>query len=128
MGKVASPALIPGTPSYARETQFPLPLARYRSPAFATFARAAIDAATDPGDLVLELGTSDATYAREIVALGRRALALNVNPVPLLWTHVALNPTPFADVQTALTRLGDLPKGARPFIAHIRDLYRSIVE
>ena len=120
MGKAASPALIPGTPS-----QPTTPLARYRSPAFATFARTAIDAATEPGDLILELGTSDATYVREITALGRRALALNVNPIPLLWTHVALNPAPFDDVQTALTRLGDLPKGTRPFISHVRDLYRS---
>ena len=125
MGKAASPALIPGTPSHSRETQLLLPLARYRSPVFATFARAAIDAATAPSDLVLELGASDATCIREIVALGRRALALNVNPIPLLWTHVALNPAPFNDVQTALTRLGDLPKGTGPFIAHVRDLYHS---
>lgn len=120
MGKAAFPTLIPGTPLPPA-----IPLARYRAPAFATFARAAIDAATSHGDLVLELGTGDAAYVRDITALGRRALALNVNPIPLLWTHVALNPAPFDDVQTALTRLGDLPKGARPFIAHIHDLYRS---
>ncbi len=91
----------------------------------ATCAQTAIEAATAPGDLIIELGVSDATYIREVVAIGRRVLALNINPIPLLWVQVALNLPPFTKVQAALTRLGDLPKGDRPLIAHLHDIYRS---
>ncbi|HQE93151.1 MAG TPA: hypothetical protein PLH19_10180 [Anaerolineae bacterium] len=120
MEKAPFPALIPGTPLEPTAS-----LARYRAPTLATFARAAIGAATAPGNLVVELGAGDATYIREALELGRRVLALNVNPIPLLWTQVALNPMPLAEVQAALTRLGDLPKGDQPLIAHIHDVYRS---
>ncbi len=120
MEKAPFPTLIPGIPVAP-----PAPLARYRTPTLATFARAAIEAATAPGDLIVELGISDAAYIREVLSTGRRALALNINPIPLLWVQVALNPIPFDDVQAALTRLGDLPKGERPLIAHIHDIYRS---
>ena len=120
MGKAQVPPLIPGLPVAPTA-----PLARYRSPSLRQCVRTALEATTEPGDLVLELGVSDAVYTREILDIGRRALALNVNPIPLLWTQVALNPPALIDVQAALTRMGDSPKGSRPLIAHVRDLYRS---
>jgi hypothetical protein len=120
MEKAPFPTLIPGIPVAPGAS-----LARYRAPTLATFVRAAVETATAPGDLIVELGISDTTYIRESLDMGRRVLALNANPIPLLWTQVALNPTPFAEVQAALTRLGDLPKGNQPLIAHIHDIYRS---
>ena len=120
MGKTQVPPLVPGIPVAPTA-----PLARYRSVTLRQCVRTALEATTEPGDLILELGASEAIYTREILNIGRRALALNVNPIPLLWTQVALNPPSFAEVQAAFTRMGDVPKSNRPFIAHVRDLYRS---
>ncbi len=120
MEEAAFPILIPGTPIAPDRV-----LARYRSPTSATFIQAALEATTAPGDLIMELGIGAATYVREILEMKRRALALNINPIPLLWTHIALESLPFAEVQAALTRLGDLPKGKQPLIAYIREIYRS---
>ncbi|MGC9393684.1 MAG: hypothetical protein ACP5J4_02380 [Anaerolineae bacterium] len=114
------PVLVPGLPVTPSS-----PLARYRAATPAGFSRAALADFTAPGDLVLELGIHEGTYIREALDLGRRVLGLNVNPLPLLWIDDALQPASLAEVQTAFTRLGDLPKGAQPFSAHARDLYRS---
>jgi len=114
------PVLVPGLPVAPSS-----PLARYRAPTPAGFARAALADVTVPGDLVLELGIHEGTYIREALDLGRRVLGLNVNPLPLLWIDDALQPASLPEVQTAFTRLGDLPKGTQPFIAHVRDLYLS---
>jgi len=118
--KAPFPVLIPGVPVAPAGV-----LARYRSPTLSGFVRAALEASTVPGDLIVELGTGDATYLRESLEMGRRVLALNVNPLPLLWTHAALVPISGDELQAALTRLGDLPKGNRPLIAHIHEAYRS---
>lgn len=120
MEKAAFPTLIPGIPIAPGA-----PLARYRTPTLAAFARAAVEAATAPGDLILELGINDATYIYETLQIEQRVLALNINPIPLLWVQSALDPPPLTEVQAALTRLGDLPKGDRPLITHLHDLYRS---
>ncbi len=120
MEKAPCPALIPGTPVAPEGA-----LARYRHPTLSGCVRGALEAGTAPGDLVVELGASDATYIRECLEMGRHVLALNVNPLPLLWTHTALIPIPKDELQAALTRLGDLPKGDRPLIAHIHAAYRS---
>ena len=120
MDEIPFPALIPGIPLTP-----PHPLARYRAPTPAGFARAALADVTAPGDLVVELGIHEATYSGEALSLERRVLGLNVNPLPLLWIRDALQPAPFSAVRAAFTRLGDLPKGTQPFSTHIRDLYLS---
>lgn len=120
MDETPFPALIPGTPVTP-----PAPLARYRAPALAEFARAALADVTAPGDLVVELGVNEATSIREALDMERRVLGFNVNPIPLLWVRSALHPAPLHEVQAAFTRLGDLPKGAQPFAVHARDLYLS---
>lgn len=101
------------------------PLARYRSPQVAETLRAVLVSATQPGDAVLELGAQDSTYLRETVELGRRMLALNVNPLTLLWIEQELRPAPVQDLQVAVTRLADQPKDGQPFSAYVQSLYRS---
>ena len=120
MDETLFPVLVPGTPVMPSK-----PLARYRTAKPAGFARAALAGVTAPGDLVVELGIGEATYIREALEMERRALGLNVNPLPLLWIQDALQPAPLPEVQAAFTRLGDLPKGAQPFVTHARTLYLS---
>lgn len=120
MDETPLPVLVPGTP-----VKPPHPLARYRAPTPVGFARAALADVTMPGDLVVELGIGEATYIREALEMERRVLGLNVNPLPLLWIQDALQPASLPEVQAAFTRLGDLPKGAQPFVAHARALYLS---
>lgn len=120
MDETPFPVLVPGMPVTP-----PHPLARYRAPTPAGFARAALADVTRPGDLVVELAASEATYIRETLDMGRRVLGLNVNPLPLLWIHDTLQPASLREVQAAFTRLGDQPKGAQPFVAHARALYLS---
>ena len=120
MDETPFPVLVPGLPETPSH-----PLARYRAPTPAGFARAALADVTAPGDLVLELGINEATYIREALDMERRVLGLNVNPLPLLWVQNALQPASLPEVQAAFTRLGDLPKGAQPFVTHVHDLYLS---
>ncbi len=120
MDETPFPVLIPGMPVTP-----PHPLERYRAPTPAGFARAALEDVTAPGDLVVELGINEPTYIREALAIERRVLGLNVNPLPLLWIQDALHPALLPEVQAAFTRLGDLPKGTQPFFAHARALYLS---
>ena len=120
MDETPFPALVPGRPVTPC-----FPLARYRTPTPTGFARAALVDVTVPGDLVLELGLNEATYICEALDMKRRVLGLNVNPLPLLWVHHALRPASLPEVEAAFTRLGDLSKGAQPFVAHVHELYRS---
>lgn len=120
MDETPFPVLVPGVPIMP-----PHPLARYRAPTPEGFARAALEDVTAPGDLIVELGIHEPTYIREALTIERRVLGLNVNPLPLLWIQNALQPAWLPDVQAAFTRLGDLPKGTQPFVAHVRSLYLS---
>ena len=112
--------LIPGTPVTSA-----FPLSRYRSHHLSGVVRAVAESSTEPGDLVLALGVVSGSPIVEAVTAGRRVIALNRNPIHLLWAQLDLNPVPLDRVQTALTQLGDLPKGGHPLITHINDLYAT---
>jgi len=102
-----------------------LPLARYRNSQISGCLGPLLAAATQPGDLIIEVACLGPTYIREALQEGRRVIALNVNPLPLLSAALALDPPTPAELRTALTHLGDLPKSGRPLYLHIRELYRS---
>lgn len=121
MANARGPVLIPGTP-----TAPTFPLARYRSPGLSGVVKEFVRSATQPGDLILEVGTAGASSLTEVVDAERRIIALNRNPVELLVPRVELDPAPPAEVESALSQLGDLRKGERPLIAHIRAQYETL--
>ncbi len=112
--------LIPGTPITPT-----FPLARYRSHHLSGVVRAIAESSTKPGDLILAIGVVAGAPIAEAVASGRRIIALDRNPIHLLWAHLDLAQVPLDRVQTALTKLGDLPKDGRPLISYINDLYTT---
>ncbi len=120
MADAGGPQLIPGTPIAPI-----FPLARYRSHHLSGVVRAIAESSTKPGDLILAVGAVAGAPIAEAVASGRRIIALDRNPIHLLWTHLDLAPVPLDRVQTALTQLGDLPKDGRPLISYINDLYAT---
>lgn len=80
---------------------------------------------TQPGDLVLEFGCSGGGYIREVLGIDRRIVALNPNPVALLWAHLDLTPVPISEVKGAFTHLGDMAKGDQPLSTYMRRRYTS---
>ncbi len=77
------------------------------------------------GGLWLDVGTGNPAYVRELVSAGCRVIAVNLNPFTHLALQHALHPLPEAAINAALAHLLDRPKGDRPLVHHIRDLYRS---
>lgn len=112
--------LVPGTPFYPS-----FPLARYRFPELEGAVRAFVRSTTRPEDLVLAIGTVSGKAVSEVVAEQRRIVALGRNPVDLLCANLSLFPVGTANVQAALTLLGDQPKADRPLILHIKSQYSS---
>ncbi|MGC9348289.1 MAG: hypothetical protein ACP5JG_09150 [Anaerolineae bacterium] len=112
--------LVPGTPLPPHT-----PFTRYRTPHIAGVARPFIESTTRHGDLVLHVNTTGGGYVTEILAADRRTLAINLNPIALLWSHLDLNPVPVQELEAALTRLGDTTKGGAPLISHLREVYAS---
>jgi hypothetical protein len=117
-----TPILVPGTLAPSR-----FPLARYRYPALQGVVSAFARSTTQRGDVLLALGAISSETVREVVGEQRRIVALGRNPVDLLCTALDLEATPSrgAQVQAALTQLGDLPKGGRPLILHMQSQYES---
>jgi hypothetical protein len=72
----------------------------YRYPARFSplFARAAIEAFTQPGDTVLDPFAGGGTTLVEARALGRRAIGTDINPLATFITHVKTSPLPRDDI------------------------------
>jgi len=101
-------------------------LARYRPLQPAGAAAEYVERLTGPGDLVLDLFCQGATFVREAVRAGRRALGVNVNPISLLVAGLGLEQPPdVAALSAAFTRLADSPKGDVPLRLHLASLYRA---
>jgi hypothetical protein len=81
---------------------------------------------TRPGDLVLDLFCQGPTVVREIVAAGRRALGLSVNPLLLVTARLGLGQREPDVLNAAFTRLADSPKGDVPVRHYLTSLYRSV--
>ena len=86
-------------------------------------ASAYIAALTQPGDLVLDPFCQTGQVLRESVALKRRALGSNFNPVAARWLESQLWPREAALVIAAFVRLGDLLRGDVPLRQHLLNLY-----
>lgn len=80
---------------------------------------------TRPGDLVVDLFCQGPAAIREIVAAGRRALGLSVNPLLLVAAQLGLSRPDAAALRAAFTRLADSPKGDLTLQRHLTSLYRS---
>ena len=88
-------------------------------------ASAYIAALTQPGDLVLDPFCQTGRVLREALALGRRALGANLNPVATRWIEAQLWPVEARLALGALVRLGDQPRGDTLLRQHVLDLYAT---
>ncbi len=80
---------------------------------------------TRPSDLVVDLFCQGPAAIREIIAAGRRALGLSVNPLLLLAARMGLSRPDVAALRAAFTRLADSPKGDLTLQRHLTSLYCS---
>ncbi len=100
-------------------------LADLRWPIPAGVAEAYVTAYTRPADVVLVPYCQGAAAVREILAEGRRALALNFDPALVLLVEMALSPPPPRELDAAVARLGDSLKQSTPLRRYLDDLYAS---
>ncbi len=102
------------------------PLRGLLSPVSESVARAYIEKFSAPDDLILDPFARSPAIARAALELGRRALAVESNPV---WSGIlralASPPSP-AEIDAAITRLGDALKDDAPLRAHLDQLYATI--
>ncbi len=102
------------------------PLRDYVRGVPARVAEKYIDALTAPGDLVIDPFVCTPTVARVAQSMGRRAIAVESNP---LWAWLArtMATLPSAqEIDAALARLGDTIKDDAPLRVHIRQLYATV--
>ena len=88
-------------------------------------ASAYVAALTQPGDLVLDPFCQTGRVLRESVALGRRALGSNFNPVAARWIDSQLWPPDTERVIAAFVRLGDARRGDTTLRQHAMKLYAT---
>jgi hypothetical protein len=88
-------------------------------------ASAYVAALTQPGDLVLDPFCQTGRVLCESVALGRRALGSNFNPVAARWIDSQLWPPDVAQVIAAFVRLGDARRGDTTLRQHVMNLYAT---
>jgi hypothetical protein len=95
-------------------------VAHLRWPIPAHVARTYAEAYTAPGESILLPYCQGPAAVREIVAAGRRALALNFDPALMLLVQTAMAPLPVRALDAAVARLGDSPKQGMP-LRHVLD-------
>ena len=88
-------------------------------------ASAYVAALTQPGDLVLDPFCQAGRVLRESVALGRRALGSNFNPIAARWIESQLWPHDPLQVVAAFVRLGDMTRGDITLRQHATSLYAT---
>ena len=84
-----------------------------------------VAAYTEPGERVLVPYCQGPVVVREIVAAGRRALAVNFDPLLALLVRTELVPPPARDLDAAVARLGDSLKQGIPLRRYLTDLYAT---
>ena len=84
-----------------------------------------VEAYTAPGEAVLLPYCQGPAAAREVVASGRRVLALNFDPLLVLLVRSALVPLPDHDLDAAVTHLGDSLKQDVPLRDYLEGLYTT---
>jgi hypothetical protein len=100
-------------------------LSSLRSPIPRGVTHAYTAAYTGPGDVVLVPYCQAPAAVREVLAAGRRVLALNFDPVMLLITETALSPPAPEQLNATVARLGDSLKQGVPLRRVLEDLYRT---
>lgn len=100
-------------------------LSRLRWPIPPGVARTYSEAYTDPGETVLVPYCQGACVVRDVLALDRRILALNFDPILSLVVETMLTPPAERDLDAAVARLGDVPKQGVPLRRYLEDLYAT---
>ena len=111
---------VPGEPAGDEDV-----LAHLRWPIPANVARTYVQAYTEPGQVVLVPYCQGPAAVREILAAGRRALALNFDPALVLLVETALAPRPRRELDAAVARLGDSLKQGLPLRRYLGRLYAT---
>ncbi|HEX7593233.1 MAG TPA: hypothetical protein VF429_03605 [Anaerolineae bacterium] len=102
------------------------PLRDYLRGVPATVAEKYIDALTAEGDLVVDPFACLPTVARVAHARGRRAIAVESNPLWAWLARAMATLPPAQEIDAALARLGDTLKDETPLRVHINQLYQTI--
>jgi hypothetical protein len=100
-------------------------LAALRWPVPAGVTQAYVKAYTEPSEVVLVPYCQGSAAIREIVAAGRRVLAINFDPALILGLQATLAPPSARDLDAAVARLGDNLKQGVPLRRYLTDLYAT---
>jgi hypothetical protein len=100
-------------------------VSRLRRPIPAGVARAYADACTEAGETILIPYCQGPAAVRDILAAGRRALALNFDPLLVLVVESVLAPVPGKELDGAVARLGDSLKQGVPLRRYLSELYAT---
>jgi hypothetical protein len=111
---------VPGRP--AGDDEF---LVAWRWPVPAGVTQAYVEAYTEPGEVVLVPYCQGSAAIREIVAAGRRVLAINFDPALILALQASLAPPSARELDAAVARLGDNLKQGVPLRRYLSDLYAT---
>ena len=79
---------------------------------------------SSPGALLLDPFAGHPALLRVAQSVGRRVLASNFDPLPLLQIRLSLSPPSPRALDTIVSRLADTPKAGKPLSRHLDDLYR----
>lgn len=101
-------------------------LARHRQPLAENLALKYIEEWSAPGDLVIDPFAASPTVARVAAELGRRAIAVDSNPLVAFCAKFQAGPPAPREIKTALARLGEIQKEDQPLKAHVEELYASL--
>ena len=91
----------------------------------ATVAARYIEILTAPGDLVIDPFGAAPNVARAALALGRRVIVAQTNPLWAWLARTMATPARTADIDAALARLGDAPKDDTTLRAYVHALYTT---
>ncbi|MFN8496765.1 MAG: hypothetical protein U0641_02835 [Anaerolineae bacterium] len=107
----------------------PLPrpgvLRRWAAPLPSAWVTAVIQAATRPGDLVVDPFCQGDAVVRAALRLGRSVAATDFNPVQTLAARAAAAPPATQTLGRATLRLSEVAKVGRPLHEHIQSLYMT---
>ena len=101
------------------------PLRDYVRRVPASVAAEYIAALTAPGDLVIDPFACTPTVARVAQTMGRRAIAVESNPLWAWLARAMATLPPAQEIDAALARLGDTVKDDAPLRVHISQLYTT---
>ncbi len=116
------PDTIPFVP-YIAPSNRPGVLRRWAAPLPSAWVTAVIEAATRPGDLVVDPFCQGDTVVRAALRLGRSVAATDFNPVQTLAARAAAAPPATQTLGRATLRLSEVAKVDRPLHEHIQSLY-----